>query len=86
MASIPVSTSTATSLPGQMIQVAQALQSAELAYNADPVNTASPTFVALNNITVDTDFEAGTISVTATLPITFAAAPNGVTVTVSDYL
>jgi len=86
MASTPVSTSTATSLPGQFVQVSQALQAAELEYNADPTNTASPTFVALNNITVDTDFEAGTISVTATLPMTFAASANGVTVTTTDYL
>jgi hypothetical protein len=84
MASTPVSTTAATSLPGQLIMVAQGLQAAELAYNE--TNAAVIGFTAVNNVTIDTDFEAGTISVTATLPITFAATANGVTATASDYL
>jgi hypothetical protein len=86
MASTPVSTSSATSLPGQLLQVAQGLQAAELVHNADPVNTANPAFVAKNNVTIDTDFEAQTMSITATLPIAFAGSANGLTVTAVDYL
>ena len=84
MASTPVSTTSATSLPGQLVMVAQGLQAAELAYNT--ANAATIGFTAVNNVTIDTDFEAGTMSVTATIPISFAASANGVVATATDYL
>lgn len=86
MASVAIATKSAT-LPAQLYEVAAAVQAAELAANANPINTANPLFEALNNVTIDTDFEAGTVSVTATLPMVPSISGSGaITLTVSDYI
>jgi hypothetical protein len=75
-----------TNLPAQLYEVAVATQNAELAFNSDPANTSNPLFTARNNVGIDADFEAKTVSITATLPMVTTIAPSGqIVLTVSDY-
>lgn len=60
-------TTVATTLEAQMLEVASAMQIAEL---ADTTNNP-------NNVQVTPDFEAGTVSITATLPATFSLNTDG---------
>jgi hypothetical protein len=86
MASAAIDTNSA-SLPAQLYEVAVAAQNAELAYNADPLNTTNPLFTAVNNVSIDADFEAKTVSITATLPMVTTIAPSGqIVLTIQDYL
>lgn len=87
MASAAITTHSA-SLPAQLYEVAAAVQAAELAANANPINTANPLFTPLNNVAIDADFEAGTVSVTATLPMvpSINSSTGAIVLTVSDYL
>lgn len=70
-------TTTATNLVAQMLEVAGALQSAELAI---PVETRP------DNISFTPDTEGGTITISATIPCTFSSAGGAISFTAVDYL
>lgn len=73
----PVS-STASTAEGQFLDVARELQILEAAQSTDET--------PLNNIQLDTDIENGTITVSATLPITLGGAAGSLSVTAAEYL
>lgn len=70
-------TTTATNLPAQLLEVAGAVHSAELAIAAD---------LRPDNITISVDPEGSTVSINATLPVTFTAAAGEISFTPTDYL
>ena len=71
-------TTTATTLEGQAFEIAQRLQTLELASSGDPIP---------NQVTIDPDFEAGTIAISITLPISYTTGAGGVmNVTAGTYL
>jgi hypothetical protein len=70
-------TTTATNLVAQVLEVAGALQSAELAL---PVETRP------DNISITPDAEGGTISISMSIPVTFSSAGGSVQFTAVDYL
>ncbi|WP_013320805.1 hypothetical protein [Gloeothece verrucosa] len=74
--SAPIQTS-ATHLPGQLVEVSQALALAELAL---------PSITRPNNIVITHDTENQTMTVTATLPMVPSIGINGVSYVASDYL
>ncbi|TAE54903.1 MAG: hypothetical protein EAZ76_07990 [Nostocales cyanobacterium] len=63
----PINTN-ATNLEGQVFEVMQALQSLELAV---------PTETRPNQVTINPDFEALTVALAVTLPITFVTGNGG---------
>lgn len=73
----PVS-STASTAEGQFLDVARELQILEAAQSTDET--------PLNNIQIDTDIENGTVTVSATLPITLGGAAGSLSVTAAEYL
>lgn len=77
MASTPITTTTATTAPGQLLMVAQGIQALELAI--DPATRP-------NNVTITPDLENGTATITATIPISPTVSANGITFTAVDYL
>ncbi|MGD1858160.1 MAG: hypothetical protein ACFB2W_28320 [Leptolyngbyaceae cyanobacterium] len=70
--------STATTAEGQFLDIARELQVLEAAQSTDDT--------PLNNVQIDTDLEAGTVTVSATLPITLGGAAGALTVTAGEYL
>lgn len=70
-------TTTATTLVAQTLEVAGALQLAELAL---PVETRP------DNISIIPDPEGSTISISMTIPVTFSSAGGTVSFTAVDYL
>lgn len=74
--STPVTT-TATSLPGQLLEVAVALQAAE---------KASLLAEIPDNISITPDTDNGTISISVSLPVALSAGVNKVSYTATDYL
>jgi hypothetical protein len=74
--SAPITT-TATSLPGQLLEVAAALQNAEKASTL----TEQP-----DNISITPDTDNGTISISVSLPVELSAGVNKVSYTATDYL
>ncbi len=74
--STPVTTQS-THLPGQILEVAEALQSAEL----QVPETNRP-----NRIAIAFDVEALEVTITATLPLSMDGGANKVTFSASDYL
>lgn len=70
--------STATTAEGQFLDIARELQLLEAAQSTDET--------PLNNIQLDTDIEAGTVTVTAILPITLGGQAGALTVTAAPYL
>lgn len=71
---------TALTLEGQILQTATRLQLAELAYN-----TANPD-TPVNNVVIASDVEAGTVTITATLPATFSDDAGALKATADAYL
>lgn len=71
---------TATTLEAQLLQTATRVQIAERAYNV--ANPDTP----VNNVTIATDAEAGTVTITATLPATFSDSAGALQATVDAYL
>ncbi|MFM2430712.1 MAG: hypothetical protein RLZZ511_1925 [Cyanobacteriota bacterium] len=71
---------TATTLEKQLIEVAQAVENAERAYNVANPNTP------VNNVSVALDQEGGAISVSINLPSTVSAAAGVVSMTPDTYL
>lgn len=69
-------TSTATNLVAQLLEVAGAVQSAELAI---PVETRP------DNISLTPDTESNTITISATIPVTFASTGGAISFTAVDY-
>ena len=70
--------STATTAEGQFLDIARELQVLESAQSTDET--------PLNNVQIDTDIENGTVTVTATLPITLGGTAGALTVTAGEYL
>jgi hypothetical protein len=70
-------TTTATNLVAQMLEVAGAVQSAELAL---------PEETRPDNISFTPDTEAGTIAISISLPVTFSSAAGKISYTAVDYL
>ena len=70
-------TSTATTLPAQMLEVAQSLSNAEKAIAED---------VRPNNITIGYDDEGSEVTITVTLPVTATVSGDSVTFAATDYL
>lgn len=70
--------STATTVEGQFLDIARELQILEAAQSTDET--------PLNNVQLDTDIEAGTVTVSATLPITLGGSAGALTVTAAEYL
>ncbi|NEQ50330.1 MAG: hypothetical protein F6K11_09390 [Leptolyngbya sp. SIO3F4] len=70
--------STATTVEGQFLDIARELQVLEAAQSTDEI--------PLNNVQIDTDIEAGTVTITATLPITLGGTAGALTVTAGEYL
>ena len=73
----PVS-STASTAEGQFLDVARELQILEAAQSTDET--------PLNNIQIDTAIENGTVTVSATLPITLGGSAGSLSVTAAEYL
>jgi hypothetical protein len=71
---------TAATLEGQALQVATRLQLAEQTYNI--ANPETP----VNNVTITSDIEAGTVTVAMTLPATISEANGAITATALAYL
>lgn len=61
-------TTTSTTLEAQFLEVAIALQNAEVALNTTPVT---------NRVTIAPGIEAGTTTVTATLPTVLSSSASG---------
>lgn len=76
-ASVPT---TATTLEAQALQVATRLQLAEQAYNI--ANPDTP----VNNITIATDVEAGTVTINLTMPVTVSDLDGTIQATANAYL
>jgi hypothetical protein len=72
--SVPVTT-TATHLPGQLLEVARELDNAEKALT-----------VPLTNITIAVDTDNNQITISATLPVIAAGTGGQVAYTATDYL
>lgn len=70
-------TSTATHLPGQFFEISRALQAAELAL---------PEATRPNNITIAVDTEAGSVTISATVPVVLGGSGGVISYTASDYL
>ena len=70
--------SPATTVEGQCLEIARELQLLEAAQSTDEI--------PLNNVQIDTDIETGTVTVTATLPITLSGTAGALTVTAGEYL
>ena len=73
-------TTTATHLPGQFLEVAQEMARQELANvdaNNDPLT---------DNIQITYDTEAGTATVSVSLPISTSNVADGVSITADDFL
>lgn len=70
--------STATTVEGQFLDIARELQVLEAAQSTDET--------PLNNVQIDTDIEAGTVTISATLPITLGGAAGAMTMTAGTYL
>lgn len=66
-------TTTATTLEGQLAEIAGALQTAEAAEN-------------LNRVTVNFNAEAGSVVISANLPAVFGSSGAALSMTVSEYL
>lgn len=71
-------TTTATTLEGQMLEVALAIQAKE----ALTVNTTG----AVNNLQVTVDVEGGSVSIVSTLPATFTSSGGSLQVVPTAYL
>ncbi len=72
-------TTTASTLSEQFIEVASALQAAEVAALAADENAA-------NNINITADSDDGTITVTATLPASLSGSGGNFALTPDDYV
>lgn len=70
-------TTTSTHLPGQLFEVAEAMQSAELLVSEEN---------RPNRISIAPDLEALEVTITVTLPLTMDGGANKITLTASDYL
>lgn len=70
-------TTTATNLVAQLLEVAGAVQAAELAI---------PEETRPDNISFTPDTEGGTISISVSLPVTFSSAGGKISYTAVDYL
>ncbi|MEM9977930.1 MAG: hypothetical protein AAF808_09910 [Cyanobacteria bacterium P01_D01_bin.2] len=70
--------STATTAEGQFLDIARELQSLEAAQSTDDT--------PINNVQLDTDIEAGTVTISATLPIALSGSGGALTVTAQEYL
>jgi hypothetical protein len=70
-------TTTATTLPGQFLEIARELQEAELSI-AEGLRP--------NNIQITTDVENLTVTITSTLPISFGGTGGAMSFTANDYL
>ena len=76
---VPIVT-TATTLEGQVLEVAGKLQIAEEAYNlANPNET-------VNRVSVTPNIEAGEVSITVILPMTNSIGAGSATQTVTPYV
>ncbi len=71
-------TTTATTLEGQALEIALAIQAAEATQSTDEI--------PLNNITITPDTEASTVAVALTLPTTLSGAAGAITYTADEYL
>lgn len=69
-------TTTATNLVAQLLEVAGAVQAAELEY---PVETRP------DNISFTPDTEGGTITISASIPCSFSSAGGAISFTAVDY-
>lgn len=73
-------TLTASHLPGQMLELAGILQSAELQVldeDGTPIN---------DNVQISFDTEANDVTITVTLPLTAIATSDGISYKATDYL
>lgn len=71
---------TATTLEGQMLELATKGQLEEVEYNdANPNNT-------VNRITISPNIEAGTVNISIDLPITITSSGNTLVVSAAPYL
>ncbi len=70
-------TTTATTLEGQVLEVARSLQELEL--NIPPDNRP-------NNVSIAPDFEALTVTISITLPIVLSGTGNQVSFAAGTYL
>lgn len=67
-----------TSLEAQLLEVATAANVKEKAQSTEETPLA--------NITIDTDLENGSVTITASLPVTVAATATGFSVAATPYL
>lgn len=67
-----------TSAEAQLIEIATAVNNMEKAQSTD--------LEPLANVTIDTDIEAGAVTITATIPVTVAATSTGFSVAAAPYL
>ncbi len=72
-------TTTATTLAGQFIEVASALQAAEIAALAADPNAA-------NNVNITSDSDDGQIVVNATIPASLSSSGGNFALTPDDYV
>lgn len=73
-------TLTATSLPGQLLEIAGYLQAAEL-------SDLAPTGLPNNdNVQISFDTEGNTVTITATIPVVPSITPDGLKYVADDYL
>lgn len=79
---VPITTQAST-LEGQLFEVATALNNAEREFNN--TNT-DPNVDEINNVQLTLDTETGTISITATLPVSITPTANGVVVAAGPYV
>lgn len=78
-------TLTATSLEGQLVEVVREIQQAEDAYIAAGA-ALTPPVTRNRRVTVTPNLAAGTLTVSATIPITATDAANGYTIVAAPYL
>lgn len=72
---------TAVTAEGQALQIGARLQLAEQAYNL-----ANPDLTPLNNVTIATDSEANTVTVTMVIPVSITETLGALTSTAVAYL
>jgi hypothetical protein len=73
-------TTTATTLEGQVLELARQLQAGEQAFNTANPNTP------VNNATLTPDLEGQTIAIAINLPIAVSGTGNQLTVAATPYL
>lgn len=80
-----IATASATTAEGQLLELVREIMQAEAVWVNDGLALTPPVQRA-RRVTLTPNVSAGTVSIAVTLPVTFADAANGFSMTATPYL